>query len=107
MKRLLVLSLTVNLALVVGVFWLRARHAAQLHDLTMAMMRSDETYIELLDRSLTALEAPQSDHAQETAELLEQLVSTGQRNKEARRRVGLGDELDRGRGGDVDSTEKR
>ena len=52
-------------------------------------MRADEIYIQLLDRALEALKAPDTEEARATADLLRPIVENGQRNIELRREAGI------------------
>ena len=88
-KKLLVVSLVVNVALLAGLLFARADYEEDLNAYTRTMMNADEQYIGLLNMSLSAIDSSESEDATVTADLLRKFLVTANINSEARRRAGL------------------
>ena len=88
-KQLAALSIIGNIALIVGLLWVRAEHRDDLRALALAAMHGDEVHLAVHALSLAALESGDPEETKATADILRKLVAAGDRNIEARDRAGL------------------
>jgi len=86
MKKLTVLSIVANIALLAGLLWSRA----ETREMGRIAMRADESHLRLHAASLAAIESPESEEAAMMADALRKLIAVGEENIKLRRQLGLG-----------------
>lgn len=89
-KRLLVLSIAGNVALLAGLLWARAEHETELRQIALVAMRGDEAHLHIHAESLAALESTDPAKAIATVDLLRSIIAVGAVNIKSRQRAGLG-----------------
>ena len=89
MKSLLIVSLAANVLLLSGILWLRSDCKTMLHERAVSMMQADEMYIDMLDRTVKAIDAPGLESSKTTILAVRKVVKVGHENMELRRKANV------------------